>query len=316
VLGPLRHVGALIEYLAARDVRRRSDHATVEQLAWPASRQLPSKLRLGWLGTAAYRFDYEGHTLLVDPYVTRLSFGQFIGRAHVPPDERALDRWFGDLSDNVTILIGHTHFDHALDTPSIARRTGAPVYGSRSLVQLMRISGLEHQAIEVEPYRTYERGPFAFRFVPSKHSKLALGLAVTMGGELTCDHLDQLAPREYRCGQVWGLHIDVAGTTFYHQGSADLVDDAIRADERGVDFFLCGISGRRFTDRYTARILRRLEPRVVVPGHYDNFFRPLDAPMDFSLNVNLTGFADEVRAVSRDFDLRTLAIDQPPPPNF
>jgi L-ascorbate metabolism protein UlaG (beta-lactamase superfamily) len=270
-------------------------------------------LRVTWLGTAAYRLDYEGHVLLVDPYVTRLTIGQFLGRSPVPPDATAIDRWLGDLPsspDAVTILIGHTHFDHALDAPAIARATGCPVYGSRSLAQLMRISGLAHQAVEVEPYRVYERGPFAFSFVPSRHSKLALGLAVTMGGELTCEHLDELGPRDYRCGQVWGIHISVGGTTFYHQGSADLVDDAIRPEHRGVDYFLCGISGRRYTDRYTARILRRLEPRIVVPGHYDDFFRPLDVAMDFSLNVNLTGFADEVRAVSNDFEMRTLVIGQ------
>jgi L-ascorbate metabolism protein UlaG (beta-lactamase superfamily) len=100
---------------------------------------------------------------------------------------------------------------------------------------------------------------------------------------------------------VWGIHIAVAGATFYHQGSADLIDDAIR--HKGVDYFLCGIAGRRFTRNYCARILGKLEPRVVIPTHYDDFFRPLDAAMEFSMNVNLTGFADEVRSVSADFSL-------------
>ena len=94
--------------------------------------------------------------------------------------------------------------------------------------------------------------------------------------------------------------------TFYHQGSADLVDDAVR--HRGVDVFLCGIAGRRFTPRYLERILRRLEPRIVVPTHWDDFFRPLDAPTRMSPNVNLAGFADEVGHVSRDFELRTIGL--------
>jgi L-ascorbate metabolism protein UlaG (beta-lactamase superfamily) len=105
---------------------------------------------------------------------------------------------------------------------------------------------------------------------------------------------------------VWGIHVRGPGATFYHQGSADLVDDAIR--HRGVDAFLCGIAGRRFTPRYLARILGRLEPRMIVASHYDDFFRPLDAAPGFSLNVNLAGFTDEVRAVSRDFEIRTMAV--------
>jgi hypothetical protein len=50
---------------------------------------------------------------------------------------------------------------------------------------------------------------------------------------------------------------------------------------------------------------------VIVPMHYDDFFRPLDAPARFSFNVNLTGFADEVRAASRDLAVHTLEVGVP-----
>lgn len=297
MLGPLDHVGALLAYAARRGARKRSDHTTVEQLAWPPD-LLPRGLRLDWLGTAGFRFAYEGHTILIDPYVTRVPFGRFMRRRVTAPDPTAIARW-ADRAD--AILIGHTHFDHALDAPAIARANQCKVYGSSSLAQLMAVSGAPELAVEVEPYRTYAVGPFEVTFVPSLHSRLGLGLTVPMGGELTCDHLDELTPQAYRCGQVWGIHIAVAGATFYHQGSADLIDDAIR--HRGVDYFLCGIAGRRFTRNYCARILGKLEPRVVIPTHYDDFFRPLDAAMEFSMNVNLTGFADEVRSVSADFSI-------------
>jgi L-ascorbate metabolism protein UlaG (beta-lactamase superfamily) len=298
----LGHVGSLLAYAARRGARRRSDHATVEQLAWPASTRLPAGLQLTWLGTAGFRFDYQGHTLLIDPYVTRIPIGRFLRRAVTPPDPAAITRWT-DRAD--AILIGHTHFDHALDAPAIAQATNATVYGSRSLAHLMALSAVPHLAVEVEPYQTYASGPFEFSFIPSLHSKLNLGLSVPMGGELTCEHLDELTPQAYRCGQVWGIHLTVAGVSFYHQGSADLLDDAIRHTQ--VDYFLCGIAGRRFTRNYLPRILGKLEPRVVIPTHYDDFFRPLTAPLDFSLNVNLTHFADEVREVSSDFTLHALS---------
>jgi L-ascorbate metabolism protein UlaG (beta-lactamase superfamily) len=305
VLGPLDHVGAFLAYAARRGARRRHDHTTAEQLAWPGAAALPPGLTLTWLGTAGFRLAYEGHVVLVDPYVTRIPVGRFVRRAVTPPDPTAIARW-APRAD--AVLIGHTHFDHALDAPAIAKASGCKAYGSRSLAQLMAVSGAPELAVEVEPYSTYASGPFEFQFVPSLHSKLTLGLAIPMSGELTCDHLDELTPQRYRCGQVWGIHIRVAGVTFYHQGSADLIDDAIR--HRGVDYFLCGIAGRRFTRRYVERILRKLEPRIVVPSHFDDFFRPLDAPMDFSMNVNLTGFAEEVRAVSSDFAVAALSLGQ------
>ena len=171
------------------------------------------------------------------------------------------------------MLVGHTHFDHAVDAPAIARRFGCKAYGSRSLLNLMALHGLAERTVEVEPYRTYELGPFEVSFTPSVHSKLLLGLAVPYDGELSCEHLDSLSPGAYRCGQVWGISIAVAGLRFYHQGSANLIDEAIR--ERDVDVFLAGVAGRSFTDDYWQRILPRLNPRAVVPTHYDNFFRPL-----------------------------------------
>jgi L-ascorbate metabolism protein UlaG (beta-lactamase superfamily) len=131
-----------------------------------------------------------------------------------------------------------------------------------------------------------------------------LGLAVPYDGALTCEHLDSLSPGAYRCGQVWGISIAVGGARLYHQGSADLLDDAVR--EKGVDVFLAGVAGRSFTDRYWERILPRLEPRVVVPTHYDNFFRPLGDPMEFVANAQLSELPDEIGAVSRDIEVAAL----------
>ena len=301
MLGPLGHVGSLVAYLATARRRQASDETCARQLAWSGG--LPPGLELTWLGTAGFRLAYQGTVVWIDPYVTRLSLRDLVARRVVAPSQRAIAAWI-DRAD--AVLVGHTHFDHALDVPAIARRFGATVYGSSSLAQLMKLYDLAAQAVVVAPHRDYEVGPFRFHFVPSRHSKLQLGLAVPYAGELTCDHVDELTPQRYRCGQVWGICIEVAGLRIYHQGSADLIEDEIR--DRGVDLFLCGISGRRFTPRYVERVVRALAPARIVPTHYDNFFRPLDAPPRFSLNVNLTGFADEVHGASREVTVVTLEV--------
>ena len=94
--------------------------------------------------------------------------------------------------------------------------------------------------------------------------------------------------------------------SFYHQGSANLLDDEVR--HTGVDVFLAGVAGRGFTPRYWSRILPRLQPSVIVPTHYDDFFRPLDASMGLSTNVNLAHVPEEVGAVSRDFQVAALPL--------
>jgi L-ascorbate metabolism protein UlaG (beta-lactamase superfamily) len=259
---------------------------------------LPRGLELAWLGVSGYRIAYEGVALFIDPYVSRVPLRNLLLRRPAMPDPALLDRYAETDDDVAGVLVGHTHFDHAVDAPAIARRFHAPAYGSASLVTLMRLHGLGGLAVEVEPYRRYELGPFVVSFTPSAHSKLILGRRVPFDGELTCDHLHGLTPGAYRCGQVWGIRIEVAGTSFYHQGSANVVDAALR--EQHVDVFLAGVAGRSVTPRYWERVLPRLDPRIVVPTHYDDFFKPLGARLDFIRRVRLGEVPGEVRAVSRD----------------
>jgi L-ascorbate metabolism protein UlaG (beta-lactamase superfamily) len=300
---PLRHLGELARGAATRRSSERADGQALAELeARPLA--LPAGLEVEWLGVSGYRLSYEGRTLFIDPYLSRVPFRDLVLRRPTRPDPVALERFAAASGEVVGVLVGHTHFDHAVDAPAIARRFGCQAYGSRSLVNLMGVHGLAERAVEVEPYRTYELGPFEVSFTPSAHSKLLLGLAVPYDGELTCEHLDSLSPGAYRCGQVWGISIAVAGLRFYHQGSANLLDDAIR--ERDVDVFLAGIAGRSFTADYWQRILPRLNPRAVVPTHYDNFFRPLGQPLEFVTNVQLGELPDEIGAVSRDIELAAL----------
>jgi L-ascorbate metabolism protein UlaG (beta-lactamase superfamily) len=133
-----------------------------------------------------------------------------------------------------------------------------------------------------------------------------------MDGELTCEHLHGLVPTAYKCGAVWGIQIDVAGVRLYHQGSADLDDDELRDDEP-VDVFLAGVAGRSVTPRYWERILPRLDPRLVVPTHYDDFFAPLGGDPKLLRGVKLADLAGEVADVSRDARLAALPrVDQRP----
>jgi L-ascorbate metabolism protein UlaG (beta-lactamase superfamily) len=296
-------LASFARFAANRGERERDDADAMRELA-DRPLELTRGLELEWLGVAGYRLSYEGETIYIDPYVSRVPLSSVLRRAPALADPAMHERFVKPSGRVLGVLVGHTHFDHAVDVPAIARRYDCRAFGSSSLVNLMRLHGLGERAVAVERDRRYELGPFTVTFVPSVHSKLLLGVAVPFDGELTCEHLDGLSPSAYRCGQVWGIHIEVAGMTFYHQGSANLIDEAVH--HSGVDVFLAGIAGRGFTRDYWARILPRLQPRTIVASHFDDFFRPIDAPMGFSTNVNLAAFPEEVAAVSNDFAVTTL----------
>jgi L-ascorbate metabolism protein UlaG (beta-lactamase superfamily) len=308
MLGPARYLADFARFAASKGSQEQHDAQARRELE-TRPLGLPPGLELQWLGVSGYRMSYEGQTIFIDPYLSRVSLADVLRRRPARPDPALIDRYLGDPGDVLGVLVGHTHFDHAVDAPALARRFKAPAYGSSSLAQLMRLHGLGERAVEVTPHRSYELGPFTVSFTPSLHSKLVLGLAVPFDGELTCEHLDGLTPGAYRCGQVWGIHIEVAGASFYHQGSANLLDEEIR--HRDVDYFLAGVAGRGFTKDYWQRILTRLAPQTIVPTHYDDFFRPLDAPdPGFTTNVNLAEVPREIRAVSADFAVAALPLLQ------
>jgi L-ascorbate metabolism protein UlaG (beta-lactamase superfamily) len=298
------HLASFARFVARRDAREQADRSALADLA-RSPLPLPAGLQLEWLGTAGYRMTYEDHTLLIDPYLSRVPLGAVLGSEPALADPATHAELLGrPLGTVAGILLGHTHFDHAIDVPELARTLDTRVYGSDSLGRLMALYGMHDRAVEVEAHRVYELGPFAVTFVPSLHSKLLLGFKVPMDGALSCEHLDQLSPSAYKCGAIYGIRIEVGGTSFYHQGSANLIDDEVPAG--GVDIFLAGIAGRSFTPNYWPRILRRLDPSFVVASHFDDFFRPISAPMGFSTNVNLTAFPDEIAAVSRNITAAAL----------
>lgn len=130
-------------------------------------------------------------------------------------------------------------------------------------------------------------------------SSCLLGLKVPFDGELTCDHADGLNAGAYRCGQVYGIQIDVAGSTLSTRAAH--TSSTTRSFRAASMSSSPGIAGRIFTRDYWPRILGRLQPRAIVASHFDDFLRPLNGPFGFSLNVNLAAWPEEIAAVSDDF---------------
>jgi len=295
-------LGSAASFLLGHRARQANDESAARELnAGDMTQALPQGLELQWLGTAAFALTYQDYCLVIDPHLSRHSLRSVMTNEVLKPQTELLDLYVPKAD---AILVGHTHFDHALDVPELARRRDCQVYGSTSLRTLMGLRGQAEQAVTVEPGKVYSLGPFDVTFIRSLHSKLIFGLKVNGEGEITCDHFDQMHQGNYRCGQVFGIHIAVAGRTFYHQGSANLIESELPF--RDVDYLLCGIAGRGFTPNFTRRILTALQPQTVIAHHHDNFFLPLDEPMGFSFNVNFGGFVDDVRQISTDFEVRVF----------
>jgi L-ascorbate metabolism protein UlaG (beta-lactamase superfamily) len=264
-------------------------------------------VRVRWLGTAGFAIEHAGAVVLIDPYLTRASLRRCLfGR--LVPDTAVIARHI-DRAD--AIIAGHTHFDHALDIPEIAARTGATVFGSRSAARLCRAAGLpESRVRDVErgpgsDPAVAEVGPFRLRFLPGAHSRLVLGRVPFPGEIADCSDVPLRAER-YRCGAVFTVEIRVAGRLIVHLGSAELLD--ARLDVKEPDLLLLCVAGWTASHDFPERVARALSPRAVLFSHWDNFFLPLDRPAVALPAIQGARLADRLARAARDTKLGVLPL--------
>jgi L-ascorbate metabolism protein UlaG (beta-lactamase superfamily) len=281
-----------------------------EDLAFaPRVFELPTQrapITVRWLGTAGFSIEYEKTIVLIDPYLTRASLTRCL-RGSLVSDSQLVQRYVPYAN---AIVAGHTHFDHALDVPGIAKATGATVYGSRSCVHLCRASGVGSDNIvdvestmRSEPVRA-QVGPFELRFVPSAHSALMLG-RVPFPGEISdCSELP-FGVTDYRCGAVFSVDIRVAGQRIYHLGSADLHEEKVHS---GVDLLLCCVAGWTTTKDFSSRVMRSLQPRAVLLSHWDNFFLPIDQGARCLPAMKMPRLVDALIAEDRNVRVGTVPL--------
>ena len=252
--------------------------------------------RIAWLGTAGHVVEAGGVTMLLDPFLTRPSLLR-TATTRLVPDEAEIARRVPSKVD--AILCGHSHYDHLLDAPLIARRTGAMLVGSHTTCAFARASGVpESQLCIVPPTGATVRIKDAeIRFVRSRHGRLT-PLGVPFPGAV--DAPPRLPARlfHYKMGGAFGVLIRAGGVSLYHNGSADLVDAEL--DGERADVLLVGLAGRRYTRNYVARLVHALGPSLVVPTHHDAFFAPLAHGVHLLPRIDLDGFVTDVRAHAPD----------------
>ncbi len=248
-------------------------------------------LTITWLGTAAHIVRTAGTTVLLDPYVSRHGL-RHVASKPLEPDDDAIARWIPKNVD--AILCGHSHYDHLLDAPRVAKKTGAKLVGSETTCAFARAEGVaESQLVVVPPEGARVTiGDFDARFVPSLHGRIALGRVPFPGVVRTPPRLPARV-FGYKMGGAYGILLEAGGVRVYHNGSADLVDAEL--DGEHADVLLVGLAGRQATRDYIKRLMSALSPSLVIPTHHDAFFAPLEAGVHLLPGIDLDGFASEVR---------------------
>jgi L-ascorbate metabolism protein UlaG (beta-lactamase superfamily) len=200
-------------------------------------------MQITWYGHSAFRLDFAGKAVLIDPF--------FTGNPAFVSDKAAA------IKGVTHVVLTHGHGDHVGDTLEIAQQTGAPVIANYDLCMWLAGKGLQ----KFDPMNTggsTDQGGFTVTLVRADHSSgdVQEGVPVYLGNP---------------CGAI----IKAPGEpTVYHMGDTDVFSDMGLIAELHQPRVAMVPIGDRFTmNAQTAAfaVKRFFELDAVIPCHYGSF---------------------------------------------
>ncbi len=242
------------------------------------------RVSVAFLGVATLLFS-DGHThLMTDGFFTRVSYLDGLRNRAVAPDRDAVARALAraGVTRLAAVMAVHSHYDHAMDAPEVARRTGALLLGSRTTAWIGRGDGLPEEQIRVvEPGVPIRLGDFTVTFHESRHVPLPFGLG-RLDEELDAPLVPPVGVSDYPMGGAFTIEIaHPLGTTLV-QGSANFLEGALQGVQAHTVLLGTGALGRRdptYREAYYQALLDGVGAHRVIPIHFDDLTAPWDGPL-------------------------------------
>ena len=236
-------------------------------------------VRVTFLGVSTLLVSDGQTSLLTDGFFSRPGKWDTLTGAIAPdPDAIARGLQIAGTDSLAAVIVVHSHYDHAMDAPEVARRTGALLVGSESTRNVGRGAGLGEESMRLaEPGEPLRFGAFAVILLPSRH--LPHGMAM---GDIDAPLVPPAAATAYKEGGSYSVLLSHPLGTLLVQGSAGWLDGALA--DRSADVVLLGIGGlgtqdAGYRETFYDEVVARVGARCVVAIHWDDFTLPLDEPL-------------------------------------
>ncbi len=239
-----------------------------------------SGFAVSFLGVSSLLFRAGADALLTDGFCSRPPLLR-VGFRKIGPDAQRIESVLSraGIGELAAVMPVHTHFDHALDSTTIALRTGATLVGGESAAHLGRGGGLPADRITVVTSgRQLSFGSFALTFITSAHCP-----PDRYPGTISAPVVPPARVDAWRCGDAWSIVVEhQSGRTALVQGSAGYVPGSLagrRAEVAYLGVGQLGLQDDDYVNAYWEHTVRAVGARRAVLIHWDDFFRPLDRPL-------------------------------------
>ncbi|MES2103938.1 MAG: MBL fold metallo-hydrolase [Pseudomonadota bacterium] len=235
----------------------------------------PDGLRVTFLGVATLLLDDGETAILTDGFFTRPG-RMTVLTGKVAPDPALIRQTLqrAGVKRLAAVIAGHSHYDHALDAPEVARQTGAVLVGSGSTANVGRGWGLPESSIRVvQGGDQLDFGRFHIRLIKSRHAPTGF-----TGGEISQPLVPPARATDYKEGDSYSVLVQHGRRSLLVQSSAGFVDNALKGLHADVVFLGVGTLGMQpesFRQAYWQQVVRTLGATRVFPIHWDDFTRPL-----------------------------------------
>lgn len=246
-----------------------------------------------YIGTAGWEIHSGATTIVIDPNYSRLASAK--DDEVVQSDEKAVDTHAPAAA--TLVIVSHSHWDHAMDAPAVARRSGAMVLGSDSTRNYAKAYGLDDkQIIPIRGGEDYAFEGFSVRVIRSLHSALYkkrwLDPAVIPDGVKV-----PMKTGDFHDGGAFIYLIRIGGKNLLFVNTANFIESELVGVKADVAFIAPGLRSEIYD--YTCRLMRAVGmPKLVFPTHFDDYQISYEAAnAEYAKTIDdLKAFAGEMKA--------------------
>jgi L-ascorbate metabolism protein UlaG (beta-lactamase superfamily) len=224
---------------------------------------------------------------MVDPHFTRPCKRDLLKK--LSPDCTVIEKALADagIADLRTVVLSHTHYDHALDAAETCRLTGATLVGSQSANFLGMGANLPPSQMSlVQDGDCLSVGDFQVTFFASRHILLSCLFNMVSGMHREIEHPIPVPAYfwQYREGTVFTLFVQHPHKRFLISSSAGYF--ANKPPPLKVDISILSMGGMMLkSDAYLTGYLQQMAINMgaqrVYLSHWDDFTTPLSSSLQW-----------------------------------